>query len=168
LNTSVKVRLLLVVLCISLFLTALTVKMSYNSGNILKSSALTLQKNLNDNEAFVEDFLKSPTNFNTLKSLDKNEKEALQLIDKITKDRKIYFCTYKNDKLTFWSGIRIVPISPASYKTGTSFISEKNGYYEAIKKTDGNFTVLFFIPVKAAYSFQNQYLTNDFSSQILT
>ncbi len=157
----------MVVLCISLSLTALTVQMSYNSHNLLASSALTLQKNLNDREAFVEDFLKDPVKFEKLKSLDRNEKEALKLIEEVSKTKKLYFCTYKNNKLNFWSSIRIVPDSASAYKTGTSFIHAKNGYYEAIKKSQGDFSVLFFIPIKAAYSYQNQYLKNDFSSQLL-
>ncbi|MVN21329.1 sensor histidine kinase [Mucilaginibacter arboris] len=141
--------------------------MSYNPGNILAGSALTLQKNLNDREAFVEGFLKDPVKFNSLKNIGQDEKEALQLIDQISKSKKIYFCTYKNDQLNFWSSIRIVPNSSSAYKTGTSFIHEKNGYYQVVKKTEGNFSVLFFIPVKAAYRFQNQYLSNGFSQQLL-
>ncbi len=157
----------MVVLCISLSLTALSVKMSYNSQNILASSALTLQKNLNDHEAIVEAFLKDPINLKKLKNLGRDEKEALRLIEEFSKSKKIYFCTYKNNKLDFWSSIRIAPDSSSAYKTGTSFIHRKNGYYEAIKKTEGDFSVLFFIPIKAAYHYQNQYLKNDFSSQLL-
>ncbi len=157
----------MVVLCISLSLTALTVKMSYNSGNILSSSALTLQKNLNDREAFVEDFLKDPVNFKKLENIAHDEKEALHLINLFSKEKKLYFCTYKKNKLDFWNSIRIVPDSSSAYKTGASFKQEKNGYYEVIKKEEGDFSVLFFIPVKAAYIYQNQYLINDFSPQLL-
>lgn len=166
-NTSVKVRLLLIVLCVSLFLTALTVKMSYNSDNLLKSAALTLQKNLNDHEAYVEDFLKDPIKFKALETIGYDEKEALQLIREFSRDKKIYFSTYKKNKLEFWSGIRIVPDSSSAYKTGASFVREKNGYYQVIKKAEGDFSVLFFIPIKAAYSLQNQYLSNRFSLLLL-
>ncbi|RYE30379.1 MAG: HAMP domain-containing protein [Sphingobacteriaceae bacterium] len=166
-NTSVKIRLLLIILCVSLALTALTVKMSYNSDNLLTSSALTLQKKLNDREAFVEDFLKDTAKFNKLKHLSQNEKEALQLIEEISEDKEIAFCTYKNNKLNFWSSIHIVPDSSSAYQTGASFTQEKNVYYEVIKKAQNNFSVLFFIPVKAAYDYQNQYLSNEFSEQLL-
>ncbi|OKS88605.1 hypothetical protein RG47T_4076 [Mucilaginibacter polytrichastri] len=37
-----------------------------------------------------------------------------------------------------------------------------NGYYEAIRKTSGNFTAIFYIPVKWGYSLQNKYLQNIF------
>ncbi len=157
----------MVVLCISFFFTALTVKKAYNADNLLKSSALTLQKNLNENEAFVEDFLKNPVNFASLKNLGQDEKEALRLIKELSGGKKIYFCTYTNNKLDFWSSIRIVPDNSSAYQNGTSFISEKNGYYELVKKTEGNFSVLFFIPVKTAYSYQNQYLVDHFSPQLL-
>jgi two-component system nitrogen regulation sensor histidine kinase NtrY len=158
---------LLVVLCVSLFFTALTVKMSYNADNLLKSSALTLQKNLNENEAFVQEFLKNPVEFSNLKKIGQDENEALKLIKDFSTEKKIYLCTYKNNKLNFWSSIRIVPDSSSQYRNSTSFVSEKNGYYELIKKTEGDFSVLFFIPVKTAYSYQNQYLNDHFSPQLL-
>jgi two-component system nitrogen regulation sensor histidine kinase NtrY len=167
LNTSVKVRLLLVVLCVSLSLTALTVKMSYNSDNLLESSALTLQKKLNDREIFVEDFLKNPAKFKELERISKDEKDALQLIKEFSEDKEIHFCTYINNKLNFWSSVQVVPDSSSAYPVNASFTHEKNGYYEVIKKTSGNFSVLFFIPIKAAYNFQNQYLNDDFSNKLL-
>lgn len=166
-NTSVKVRLLLIILCVSLCLTALTVNMSYNSDNLVASSALTLQKNLNDREAFVERFLKDSAQFKKLEQISQNEKEALELIKAISGDKEITFCTYKNNKLNFWSSIQIVPDSSSAYSAGASFTHEKNGYYEVIKKAQGNFSVLFFIPIKAAYGYQNQYLSNNFSAQLL-
>ncbi|RYE35676.1 MAG: HAMP domain-containing histidine kinase [Sphingobacteriaceae bacterium] len=166
-NTSVKVRFLLSLLCVSLFLTALTVKLTSDSGNLLAGSALTLQKNLNDQETFVQDFLKDPVNVKTLQNINQNEKEALNLIQSITRDKKIYFCTYHQNRLNFWSSSRVVPDSSLAYQNGTSFTKEKNGYYQVIKKTQGTFTVLFFIPVKMEYSFQNQYLRNGFSMQLL-
>ncbi|MGI4727171.1 MAG: ATP-binding protein [Janthinobacterium lividum] len=166
-NTSVKVRFLLLLLCVSLFFTALTIKLTSDSGNLLAGSALSLQKKLNDRETFVKDFLKDPAKFNALQHIDRNEKEALHLIQTITKDKKIYFCTYHQNKLNFWSSSYIVPDSSSAYQSGTSFTKEKNGYYETIKKTQGNFSVLFFIPVKMEYGFHNQYLRNGFSMQLL-
>lgn len=141
--------------------------MSYNSGNLLASSALTLQKNLNDREAFVQDFLKDPAKFKRLKSIAQDEKEALKLIEELSNKKNIHFCTYKKNKINFWSSTNIVPDSSSIYKTGASFTHEKNGYYEVIKKVEGDFSTLFFIPVKAAYSYQNQYLVNDFAPRLL-
>ena len=158
---------MLLLLCVSLFFTALTVKLTSNSSNLLAGSALTLQKKLNDREAFVVDFLNDQSNFKKLHSIDRDEKEALHLIQTITKAKKIYFSTYHQNKLSFWSSSRIVPDSSLAYHNGTSFTKEKNGYYEVIKKTQGSFSVLFFIPVKMSYSFQNQYLRNEFSMQLL-
>ncbi|MGI4751016.1 MAG: ATP-binding protein [Janthinobacterium lividum] len=166
-NTSVKVRFLLLLLCVSLFLTALTVKLASDPRNLLAGSALTLQKKLNDREAVVADFLKEPVNIKNLQELTHDEKEALRLIQTFTKDKKIYFCTYNQNKLDFWSSSRIVPDSSSPYPAGTSFSREKNGYYEVIKKTQGTFSVLFFIPIKTAYVFHNQYFTDSFSMQLL-
>ncbi len=162
-----KVRFLLVLLCVSLFLTALTVKMTSDPGKLLAGSALTLQKKLNDHEEIVQDILNDSVQFKMLQSLDRDEKSALSLIQSITKSKKIYFCTYQQNHLTFWSSSRIVPDSALAYPNGTSFSHENNGYYEVIKKAQGNFSVLFFIPVKTDYTINNQYLKNQFSTQLL-
>ncbi|RYY29945.1 MAG: HAMP domain-containing protein [Sphingobacteriaceae bacterium] len=141
--------------------------MTSDPGNLLAGSALTLQKKLNDREAFVQEILKDPAQFKMLQHLDRNEKAALNLIHNITKSKKIYFCTYQQNGLNFWSSSRIVPDSASAYPNGTSFSHENNGYYEVIKKAQGNFTVLFFIPVKTDYVINNQYLKNQFSTQLL-
>ena len=61
----------------------------------------------------------------------------------------------------------MIPAHPAcNIREGYSFIKEPNGYYEVIKKTEGNFSVIFFIPVKVNYAFQNQYLQNKFATDL--
>ena len=52
-------------------------------------------------------------------------------------------------------------------KDGFSFVKEPNGYYEAVRKTEGDFSAIFFIPVKLEYAFQNQFLRNTFAIDLL-
>jgi two-component system nitrogen regulation sensor histidine kinase NtrY len=76
--------------------------------------------------------------------------------------------TTNNNRLSFWSGIKVLPDSLASIKDGSSFINQPNGYYETIKKTEGNFSIIFFIPIKIRYAFTNQYLQNTFAKDLTT
>ena len=74
--------------------------------------------------------------------------------------------TYTNDTVSFWSGIKVIPEpNKLDIKEGVSFIKDTNGYYEVIKKTEGNFSAIFYIGVKVAYPFQNQYLQNQASKK---
>jgi signal transduction histidine kinase len=84
----------------------------------------------------------------------------------MTTNNSIWVLAFNNDQLVFWSGIKLMPSNVAAIKNGSSFIRNSNGYYELVKKTDGQFTVLFYILVKNNFSYQNQYLQNVFLPEL--
>ena len=137
--TSGKIRVLLALLCVSLFFTAIVVQKTYTPINNLDQTAKTLEDNLHKKETYVEDLLNDKESFNQLKSLPDDPKRALQLIQDFTTENGIWFITVKDNSLSFWSGIKVIPENLALIKDGYSFIKEPNGYYEAIKKSEGNF-----------------------------
>ncbi len=165
-NTSGKIRLWLAILCASLFFTAIIVQKTYSPVNNFEQTAKGLEDNLHKKEADIGDVLNHRNDFNKLKELSNNPQDALEFIREFTTDRSTWFITLEDDHLSFWSGIKIIPDHPASIKEGRSFIKEPNGYYEAIKKSEGNFSAIFFIPVKLNYAFQNQYLQNTFANDL--
>ncbi len=165
-NAAAKIRWLLALICLSLFITAIIARKTYSPGNNLESSARTLETHLNQKEEFVANLLNDNNSYNSLKNVNNDEAFALKLVD-IARGEKIYVATYTQNQLTYWSGIRILPDSVADLKQGSSFIKEGNGYYEAIKKTEGDFSVIFYIPVKNNYTYQNAYLQNIFSPELL-
>lgn len=150
-----------------MLLTALIVHNTNTPDASMRESAKALESNLHKKEAYIYNFITNKADFNSLKNIGKNEKGGLRLINQFTNERGIRFLTLKNDSLSFWSGVEVIPLSPARIKEGVSFIKEKNGYYEAIKKTDDNFSAIFFIPIKTTYDFQNQYLQNNFSQDLV-
>ncbi|HVV56226.1 MAG TPA: ATP-binding protein, partial [Mucilaginibacter sp.] len=107
------------------------------------------------------------TAFEKLKTLSGDEQEALRTIQKFTTEQNIWLITTRNGHLEFWSGIKIIPDRLRHIHEGYSFIHEDNGYYDVVKKTEGNFSALFFIPVKADYPFENKYLQNTFAKNLL-
>ncbi|OCX50280.1 hypothetical protein BEL04_23515 [Mucilaginibacter sp. PPCGB 2223] len=165
-NSAAKIRWLLALICLSLFLTAIIARKTYSPGNNLASSAKTLETHLHQKEEFVAGYLNDPDNFNRLKNVNNDETFALQLVD-VAKSEKIYAATYNHNQLSYWSGIRVLPDDASLVSEGHSFIRQPNGYYEAIKKTAGDFSAIFFIPVKNKYNYQNTYLRNTFSTDLL-
>jgi len=166
LDAAAKIRWLLGLICLSLFLTAIVAKHTYTPANNLESSAKTLEGHLHEKETRVHGFLDDKAEFFNLKNAANDEQYALKLVA-LAHEEKIYLASYQKDSLVFWSGVRVLPDNINTIKNGSSFIQEPNGFYEAIKKTDGAFSVIFFIPVKNNYSYQNDYLQNSFSPDLL-
>lgn len=166
-STSGKIRLLLALLFVSLLFTATVVQSTYTPVNNLDQTARILENNLHKKEANVEAVLNNKAGYDSLKTLQNNPKAALKFIDDFTTKKSTWFVAYTNDTISFWSGIKVIPRDNSKIKEGVSFISEPNGYYEAIKKTKGNFSAIFLIPVKINYPFQNQYLKNKFAPDLL-
>ncbi|MBS1526570.1 MAG: GHKL domain-containing protein [Bacteroidetes bacterium] len=156
------------VLFASLFATAIIVQKTYTPKNNLFQTAQTLEDRLHKKEEFVNKTLSDKAAFEKLKTLDQDEHEALNAIQDFTTGQNIWLVTFKNKQLAFWSGIKIIPGKPLSIKEGFSFLHENNGYYDAIKKTEGNFIAIFLIPVKLNYPIQNQFLKNTFAKNLLT
>jgi len=167
LTYSVKIRLLLTFIGIGLLFTAIIVQKTYSPVNNLVKSGLTLEDNLHKKEAYVNELLNNKLKFRMLKYLPENEQEALNDISEVSVKNRILFATLHNNHLAFWSGIKVLPDNLAAIKEGYSFIKQPNGYYETIKKSKGDFSVIFFIPVKTTYAFENQYLHNVFDKDLV-
>jgi signal transduction histidine kinase len=150
-----------------LFFTAIVIQKTYTPVINLDQTAETLEDNLHKKEKYVNDFLNNENSFVELKNLRNNSQSALALIRNLTTENSIWFITSTNDSLSFWSGVKVISEHPAFIREGFSFIKEPNGYYEAIKKSAGTFSAIFFIPVKINYAFQNQYLQNTFAPDLL-
>jgi two-component system nitrogen regulation sensor histidine kinase NtrY len=167
LSTSGKIRLLLALLFASLLFTAIVVQSTYTPVKNLDQTAKMLEDNLHSKEKYINNTLNDPNSYNKLKSLQNKPGEALNFITRFTTDKSIWLITLKKDSLVFWSGVKVIPARPGDIKEGVSFVSQPNGYYEAIKKSEGNFSAIFFFTIKTNYSFQNQYLQNKFAPDLL-
>jgi signal transduction histidine kinase len=151
----------------SLLFMAIVVQNTYTPQINLEQTAHILENNLHQREQTVNEQINNKNTFNRFKTLPNNTIEALKVISLNTTDAGIWVLTVKKGQLVFWSGIKVIPANLLAIKDGYSFLKEANGYYETIKKTDGDFSVIFFIPVKLEYSFTNQYLKNTFQPNLL-
>lgn len=167
-TTAAKIRALLALLFISLLITAIIVEKTYSPANNLAQTATIIEDNLHKKENMVYDMLNDGKTFNQIKEFSLNRNAALQFINEYTLERSIWLITLKDGRINFWSGAKIIPDNAATCKDGVSFYKSGNGYYEVIKKSEGNFSALFFIPVKNNYQFENKYLHNTFAPDITT
>ena len=159
---------MLALLFASLLFTAIIVQKTYTSKNNLVQTAETLEDNLHKKEQFVSDIFNDKARFNQFKTLRDSDKAALQTIKDFTTDQSIWLVTYKKGHLAFWSGIKVIPEHPEQIREGFSFVDGRNGHYDVLKKSDGDFSVIALIPVKIGYPFQNQYLQNTFATNLLS
>ncbi len=151
---------LLSLLTVCLFTTALFLPLSYTPENTLAKTARKLQGNLQAKEHLVQEIFSDPAKFNKLKQLGVNSDYSLNVINDLTINERIWLFTYKKGRLASWTGVKTIPRSINSVKKGYSFIRQSNGYYEAIRKDSGDFTAIAMIPVSFQYGLQNKYIIN--------
>ena len=163
-----KIRLLLLMLAIGFALTALTIDFTINQLEVLQLDGKKIERRLHRKEQFVKDFINDKAIIDSLKNITRNESWAQYVITDIHDKRNIYVQTFESGRLKFWSGIKIALESDSLLKEGSTFIPWENGYYEAIKKTSGKFSVVCFIPVMDRYPYQNNYLENDFHEELIS
>ena len=167
-TTAGKIRVLLGLLFASLLFTAIVVERTYTPENNLIQTAKLLENNLHRKENYVYGAIKNKQVFNEIKQLRNTPAKGLAYINEYTIKNAIWILVYKNNQLDFWTGAKIIPQNATRLKEGCSFIKQPNGYYETIKKTEGNVSVIFFIPVKTNYPFTNDYLQNIFAKDLTT
>ena len=165
-STVVKIRLLLLLLTLCFAGTAITINLTFNREEILLLDARNIQRNLHKKEQIIDNFLKDTSHFNIFRSIDENVKHAEDIINYFVNRHDIYPFTYVNNELVFWGTDKFVPKTDAGISNGVSIIKAGNGWYESIKKSAGNFSVLFLIPIKTDFQKNNVYLQNTFSKNL--
>lgn len=167
-NTTLKVRILLLLLTIAFGGTAITVNNFYNREEILLLEGTAIEKNLHKKEAEIASFLSDSAFFKSLKDINQNEELAQKLILDFGEKKQLYIYTYSNNELSFWGSNAIVPKTDAGISEGSSLITWDNGWYEAFKKSSDGFSVLCLIPIKDNFPLKNHYLENKFSKDLIS
>lgn len=147
--------------------TAVTINRTFNDREILLLDGRTIQRNLHTKEQLVNNFLQDTSHFNTFRSIPANGALTEELIAYFVKKHDVYPFTYVNNELVFWGTDKFVPKTDAGIRDGVDMIHAENGWYESIKKTVGNFSVLFLIPIKTEFQKNNAYLQNVFSRHLI-
>lgn len=164
-RTATKIRWLLLLVTIGLFATSLTARWASTKLVNLNDIAADIGANLHERETKVIDYLSNQQNLRDLEKLHLSPTLATKTLEQFT-NNNIFFQTYQKGKLVFWSDVTISANNVDNYKEGSSFVTYKNGWYEAIKRSENDFFVVFFIPIKSHLPFNNQYI-NDADDRFL-
>lgn len=159
-NTGLKIRLLVLLLGICCFVTAISLRKSVTKTSLLLHEANELQDHLLARERVAHQYLTQPDKIEELKRFSTEEKLANNFIANY-RTSGINVLVYKNQYLTYWSSYKAFPQNVQRLKEGTSFHQLSNGYYELIKKTVGDYMFIFMITVKSQYAIENQYLKSE-------
>ena len=167
-----KIRFLLLILSLCCIATAVSLKHSISKKDLLEHEASILQENLSAREHMIYNFLNNPEEIKKAEAFHLNEDYALDFIKRF-KVKGIQVLTFHKKELLFWSSFRTFPTEVVPLQDGSSFHQFPNGWAEVIKKTTGDFSIVFLIEVKNQYKFTNKYLNNNFvptltSSKALT
>ncbi|WP_442589472.1 ATP-binding protein [Pedobacter sp. AW31-3R] len=164
-NLGGKIRFLLLILGVCCIVTAISLKHSITKKDLLKYEAGQLQKNLAEAENKVYDFLSDPGQVQKASQFHLNQGAALTFINNY-RTKGINLLVYEQSELKFWSSYKAVPLDMESIREGSSFVQFPNGWYEVIKRTRDNYTLIFLIDVKRQYSIQNRYLKNGIDKKL--
>ncbi|MFC3561473.1 sensor histidine kinase [Pedobacter jamesrossensis] len=161
LSFGVKIRFLLLVLGCCLIATSISLSRFTTKDELLERDAKKVQENLLIKEKIVSDFLSDAKQISEARKFDSDAKKGLDFLEAYRK-YGINLQTFQNNRLKFWSTIKISDINPSSIKEGSSVLFFSNGWYEVIKKTEGDFTLIFLISIQSQYGVpENKYFKND-------
>ena len=147
--------------------TAISINLTFNDEEILLLDARKVEANLQQKEQIVLDFLNDTSRYNALKTIDTNVRLTEDLLSHFVDQHRIYPFSYVNNELTFWGTDKFVPKTDAGIRDGVGIIKSDNGWYESIKKSAGNFAILFLIPIKSDFQKSNEYLQNIFARDLI-
>src|SRR5690606_8900036 len=144
-----------------------TINLTFNQEEILLLDGRRIQNNLHKKEHVVFDFLNDNNRFNALKTIETDVNQAEEMIDYFVDQHDIYPFVYINSELVIWGTDKFVPKTDAGITDGVDIIKTGNGWYESIKRSTGNFSVLFLIPIKSDFQKNNEYLQDRFSKNLI-
>ena len=161
LSFGVKIRFLLLILGFCLIATSISLNRFTTKTQLLERDAKKVQLNLSLKEHIVDEFLSDKKKIKQAENLHLNANEGLEFLE-FYRNNGINLQTFQKNQLKYWSTLKVTDINPAFIKEGKSVLQLSNGYYEVIKKTDGDFTLLFLIAIQSQYAVpENRYFKND-------
>ncbi len=161
-NAGLKIRLLMFLLGVCCIVTAISLRNSISKKDLLVYEAGKLQESLSEKEHFAHQYLDDPNKLELLKKINLDEKLGTDFI-RTYRPIGLNLLVYHQGELAYWSTYRVLPQNVERLKDGASFHKLSNGYYELIKKTEGEYTFVFMILVKSQFSIENRYLRNEIS-----
>ncbi len=136
----------------------------YQPQQLLARSANTIQKTINHDFKNAKLFLADTLIQNILLSRSpKANKSSWQDLNRLAKSKNAIAIAYHKNQLKYWTS-NAIGFSENELKAlpNFSFQKHKNAYYIIFKETKLANTILFVLPVKSSFAYENEYLQNKF------
>ncbi len=165
-NNTIKIRLLLLLLTLSFFGTAITIRRSVTKDIMLKLETKTLTENIHYKETIIEDLFTDTESVKKLTNVRQYPLETARILNDAYEKNLIFVYIYENNNLIQWGTNIYVPDDPNHLNEGENFIYETNRYFIAVKKTIGSHILVALIPTKRNFQDRNLYLDNNFYANL--
>lgn len=166
-SSTFKIRILLFILTLGFAVTAISLHYTFNKDEMLEIDARTIEQNIQKKERFVFFYLKDKKNYEALKTIHNYPSKAKQIVDELSTKKGVLLFTYLNNKLLFWGDDKIAPRTDLGLREGFNRLKTRNGWYEAIKVSQGKFSAVCIIPIKSDFPYQNKFLKNAFAPDLI-
>lgn len=163
-----RIILLLSVLILSFFTTAVMIRSMMSETDMLTFDAETISSNIHHKERIIESLYKDSMVMKIFKNVERYPNQVLDITSKQYKENFFFFIIYKQNTPIFWSNNLISPPPIQELYQETTFINYGTRSYIAKRKDlDEQTSLLTLIPIKRNFGYSNEYLTNDFYDGII-
>ena len=147
-----KIRILLFVLTLLFFATAVTVKNAITDKDILDLETKKFTTNLHHKEQIIDDLLSDSILNKTFVNSERYPIQVREIANEYD-DQQIYLYIFKNSKPIFWSSNIYVPETDAGLKEGSSYIYADNfSFLVKKKKLASELNIIALIPIERQYN----------------
>lgn len=156
-------------LTVCFFVTAVTVRFTFDRNELLLKDAREVEQNLHFKESLIRNFIADKQLMDKLKSVSiADRKYSEELIAFLTDKHHILVYTYEGDELRFWSSEKLIPENFRGPTQPMLTLKLDNGWYHAIQHKEEHFSAVFYIPIKSEYQKTNEFLRNRFSPDLIS
>lgn len=173
-NTVIKIRFLLALLTVCFFVTALTIRLTYDRHEVLVHDGRKIERVLHHKEEIIDDFIRDAKEMERLKAAASGSgTDAEYLINQFTTKNNIYLYLFQGRQLLFWSSQQYVPsvsgplVSSWPVDRTSGMIQAGNGWYRTLWHQKDSLSILFLIPVKSAFQKSNEFLQDGFAEDLI-
>lgn len=158
----------MVLLTISFFVTAVTIRYTYDHTEILVQDAQKIEAGIQQKQQIIQSFVRDSVKMDQLRSLNaSNRQNAESIISYLTDQHHILVNTYESGKLLFWNSEQLVLDWSTTRRESSGLFQMENGWYYFIPHDEGDFVANFYIPVKSNFQKTNEFLDNYFSEDLI-
>jgi len=161
-----KIRILLLILTLTLVGTAMTIHFTITDEDMLELDASKLTYKIHQFENKIDEVWADSLSIKTFQNVEKYPLQVAELTSKLKKDFVLIYI-YKHHELVHWSDNNYVPATDLGLKNKISFLETTNRSFLVQKRElKNNIAVVALVPLKRDFEASNEYLNDDFISNI--